>query len=411
MDRYVSDSGQVDVRLAQCRGADPCNTLMLLPVWSWHSSGFESLVHFHGGDAVNSVQRLSILSMVVVSLATACAAPNRAAVDVREPEVARAGALAADRGAAIDLYLREQVRKGFSGVVLIADRDHVLIHEAYSTDKRISRDSAFWIGSVSKPFAAQAVVRLQEQGKLATGDPIFRHIDNVPSDKRHITIHHLLTHTSGLGDHYAADGIQDRETALQAILSKPLAGPSGTYRYSSDGYALLGILLSVVAGETYEDYVRSNVFEPAGMSASDFWGATASECTLAPVAKPPLSPETAAPNWGYRAATGICSTAMDLHRWQQRLHSRQLLSGMSTELLFAPHAQRTESDAYGYGWQVIDTDRGTRLLTHSGAESGIEHYASVRRYVDDGWTVVLLSNAPEELTWQTLSEVDRILLD
>lgn len=97
-------------------------------------------------------------------------------------------------------YLAAAESRGFSGVVLIARSDTVLVHCAASRDPAITTSTAFWIGSLTKSMAAAAVLKLQEQGKLTVADPISRHLPRVPEDKRSITIHHLLT--QGLGPHF-----------------------------------------------------------------------------------------------------------------------------------------------------------------------------------------------------------------
>lgn len=302
----------------------------------------------------------------------------------------------------LDAYLRSAVEASFSGVVLVARGDEILLHESYSADPAVSRDAAFWIGSVTKPLTAAAIMRLQEQGRLRVGDPISRHLPDVPDDKRHISIHHLLTHTSGLGTEYSADGIADRDDALRRILALPLEHEPGTAGYSNDAYSLLAVLIAVVSERPYEEFMADEVLRPAGMSTAGFWGAGPGpgQAEPAPVKRPP-SGDVAAPNWGFRGATGVRATAEDLFRWQRALQTRQFLSTFSRDVSFVPHLQFSPDEGYGYGWLIADTNRGTRVLFHNGAESGIEHYASLRRYVDEDVIVVLLSNAPEDLTWET----------
>ncbi|HEX8430075.1 MAG TPA: serine hydrolase domain-containing protein [Longimicrobium sp.] len=298
-----------------------------------------------------------------------------------------------------DTYLRSQVRRGFSGVVLVARGDSVLLHTAYSADPRVTTESAFWIGSLTKPFTAAAILKLQEEGRLSVRDSVSRFIAGVPADKRGMTIHQLLTHTSGLGHRYASEGITSRDEAARTILALPMEHGAGEYSYSNDGYSLLAAIVSIVSGTSYEDYLRRNLLEPAGMAQSGFWGEPATEAAVAPVRRAPKR-EVAGANWGYRGATGLRSTARDIFRWHQALLGDAVLGDSAKALAFATQVQRAPDAGYGYGWQVLRTSRGTRLITHTGGESGIDHYSSLRRYVDEGVTIVVLSNAPEELTWE-----------
>ncbi len=303
----------------------------------------------------------------------------------------------------LDSYLRASVQEGYSGVVLVAHGDDVLLHRAYSQDPAITSANAFWIGSLTKPVAAMSILKLREQGKLSVADPISKHISGVPADKRHISIHHLLTHTSGLGHRYASEGIVDRDRAIQTILELPIENPPGEYAYSSDGYSLLAALVSLISGQSYEQFLREQILRPAGMEGCGFWGTSPApgEAVVAPVRSVP-KPAVAQPNWGYRGAAGLRCTAEDLYRLQQSILGESLLSRFSKDVMFAPHVLRSSADAYGYGWQVLQTSRGTRLFTHTGGESGLDHYSSLGYYADEDLVVVFLSNAPEEITWDTL---------
>lgn len=325
---------------------------------------------------------------------------SAASPDVRTPSIADS----------VDSYLRASVGAGFSGVVLIAHGDDVLLHRAYSENPAITSASAFWIGSLAKPFAAMSILKLQEQGKLSVADPISGHIPGVPADKRHISIHHLLTHTSGLGHRYASEGIEDRERAIQTILELPIENTPGEYAYSSDGYSLLAALVSMISGQTYEQFVREQILRPAEMEGCGFWGTSVAsgEAVVAPIKSAP-KPAVAEPNWGYRGASGLRCTAEDLYRWHLAIQGEGLLSRFSKDVMFAPHAHRSSADAYGYGWQVLQTRRGTRLLTHTGGESGLDHYSSLGYYADEDVVVAFLSNAPEELTWETFRGLLRAL--
>jgi CubicO group peptidase (beta-lactamase class C family) len=305
-----------------------------------------------------------------------------------------------DLGGALDIFLRSQVERGFSGVVLVAQGDSVVLHRAYSADARLTPETAFWIGSLTKPFAATAILKLQEQGHLSVSSSISEYLPDVPSGKRAMTIHQLLTHTSGLGHRYVSEGITNREEAIRTILALPLEHAPGQYGYSNDGYSLLAAIISRVSGLPYEEYLRRYLLEPAGMTQSGFWGepVAAAEAPVAPVRNTP-KPRVAIANWGYRGATGLRSTARDLLRWHRALLGDSVLADSTKSAAFSPQIRRSEDAAYGYGWQVLRTNRGTTLIAHSGAESGLDHYSSLRRYIDEGIAVVLLSNAPEELTW------------
>ena len=119
--------------------------------------------------------------------------------------------------------IRAQVDSGFTGVVLVADGDSIILRRAFNSSKtHLSETSAFWIASITKSFTAAAVVRLQAQGRLAVRDSLPRFFPTVPIDKRAITLHQLLTHTAGFGGTYTGGGVVERQEAVHRILAQPL---------------------------------------------------------------------------------------------------------------------------------------------------------------------------------------------
>jgi len=250
----------------------------------------------------------------------------------------------------LDNYMRSQVARGFSGVVLIASNDSIVLHEAYSADSTVTTETAFWIGSLTKPFVAAAILKLQEQGRLSLQKPITEYLPDVPPDKQGITLHQLLSHTSGLSHRYVSEGIAHREEAIRTILALPLEHASGEYAYSNDGYSLLAAIVSRVSGLTYEEYLRQHFLIPAGMTKTGFWGVPvgANEASVAKVRLAP-SPRVASPNWGYRGATGLRSTASDILRWHRALLGDAILADSTKRAAFPAQVRRTESAGYGYG--------------------------------------------------------------
>lgn len=186
---------------------------------------------------------------------------------------------------------------------------------AYSPDKSINVRTRFWIGSLSKPITAAAILRLQADGKLSVTDKISRFFRNVPKGKRDMTIHQLLTHSSGLPQAYRADRIADRDEAVRAILSLPIdQSKVGKFNYSSDGYTLLAAIIEIAGGTSFETYVRRHVMRPAGMNHSGFWPPHKGAKGFAKIASLPPG-ASAGPTWGFRGASGMYSTILDLKRF------------------------------------------------------------------------------------------------
>ncbi len=309
------------------------------------------------------------------------------------------------RPAKIDEYLHSQAKAGFSGTVLIASQGRVVLERAYAPARsKLTVNTEFWLGSVSKNVTAAAILRLQEQGRLKIADSVGKYLTGIPEDKHAITIRQLMAHTSGLGVNYAADGIADAKEAVKAIMRLPLLHPPGDeYLYTNDGYNLLAIIIARVSGLPYEEYVQSQLLEPAGMARTGFWGvASTSPQHVVAASLRQENPRIAAANWGYRGATGLRSTVGDLYRWSEALDRAIVLSSASVGELFKPHATVSETRAYGYGWQLVKTSRGTNAQVHTGADDAIGGFAALYRFVDEGVLVILLSNSTENIAVETL---------
>ena len=125
---------------------------------------------------------------------------------------------AVDISVEIDSFLKEQAAKGFSGSVLVARDGKILFKKSIGFPGSDALP-LFWLASNSKQFTAAAILRLQEQEKLSVKDPITKFLHDVPPDKQNITIHHLLSHTSGFASSYVAEGIADRDEAARSILA------------------------------------------------------------------------------------------------------------------------------------------------------------------------------------------------
>jgi CubicO group peptidase (beta-lactamase class C family) len=306
--------------------------------------------------------------------------------------------------APLDEYLKKETREGFSGGVLIAKEGRIILDRVYGRAQTSTRKS-FWIASISKSITAVAILKLQDQQKLSVHDSLGRFFKDVPADKKTITIHQLLTHTSGLPLQYAADGIADRDRAVRSILSLPLKQPPGKkWDYSGDGFVLLAAIIEVASGMTYEDYVRKEIFIPAGMTRSGFW-ADAQSGNVAPVEDPAklkllksgvFHNKKGVANWGWRGSTGLYSTPADLCAFLFALKDPKLLSSSSREQMWSGYIQfrrDPEADTFnGYGWIVDIKDKQWTAVRHMGSEDELGHngIVSMKR---NGDVIVVLSNS------------------
>lgn len=299
-------------------------------------------------------------------------------------------------------HLEEEAAEGFNGAVLITNGSSVVLDAEYPGAASDTGARGFWIASISKTITAVAVLRLVEEGKLDLHAPIGTYLEGVPPRWSGVTAHHLLSHRSGLPHEYAADGVADREQALRALLAQEPVKPLGEFSYSNDGYNLLAILIELRSGEPFESYVRSRVFAPAGMEQSGFWGLEPKPSPVATVANASRASRTSTniwrngrsvANWGYRGASGIHTTAGDLHRFVAALQGGRLLQDNTVASMLSSKNPSfgPEGQTYGYGWALRLAEGRVVEFWHGGNEDWLGHNGLLK--VSGERTVVILSNS------------------
>lgn len=190
-----------------------------------------------------------------------------------------------DIGRAADEYFNKLVEADlFSGAVLIAKDGKPIYQKAFGLASKEHNtpnraDTKFNLGSINKFFTDTAIVQLAEQGKLSLDDTIIKHLPDYPNHQaaEKITIRHLLTHSSGIGDFFGEKYVATPKNRIRKIsdyfqffAAQPLLFEPGTSRrYSNGGYVVLGAIIEKVSGKSYYDYVRENIFVSAGMSNTD----------------------------------------------------------------------------------------------------------------------------------------------
>jgi CubicO group peptidase (beta-lactamase class C family) len=305
--------------------------------------------------------------------------------------------------------------KNFQGTVLIAKEGKILFsqgfglanveHQVSNTPQTVCR-----IGSITKQFTAVAILQLQERGLLSVNDPISKFFPKLPQGDK-ITIHHLLTHTSGIPsitEFPNLSRIQRHPSTPTQVMSYfqdlPLEFDPGTEcKYSDSGYIILGAIVEAVSGRSYEEYIKENFFKPLNMNSTYF----DHNQTIIPqrASGYGVDKQGALVNAEFiemsfpHGAGSLASTVEDLYRWDRALKEGKLLSSGSNRLLFTVHAVSIKNEiSYGYGF-FIDADKGT--IGHTGSIEGFR--AALYRYPDDDLTVIVLANR-EDISAVTIQE-------
>ena len=295
----------------------------------------------------------------------------------------------------------------FSGTLLVSRKGKVLAERVcgeaskrYHVPNNI--DTKFNLGSMNKMFTAVAISQLVEQGKLKVSDTIDAFVDETWLPKEitsQVTIHQLLSHTSGLGS-YFNDKYWNSSRLLYREVNdyKPLVvgdklqfKPGERFGYSNTGMLLLGVVIEKISGQNYFDYVREHIYKPAGMINSDSYSMDDPVENLAagylPASGQPgkWTDNTLMHVLRGGPAGGGYSTVRDLDKFVAALQGGKLLKQESLAL----HWQDYSKSSYGYGFQVMSTPNG-KLVGHGGGFPGLNGQLDV--YLDKGYVVAVLAN-------------------
>lgn len=313
------------------------------------------------------------------------------------------------------LYQRITDTTGPGVVFMVAEKGKVVYHKALGKanlelDVTMQTANVFQIGSMTKQFTAVAILMLEEQGKLQVTDPLSRYIPDYPAGDK-ITIHHLLTHTSGIKDFTTMKSlstIAQKEMSPEAMVNffknEPADfAPGEKFSYNNSGYVMLGYIIELVSGDSYEKFIQQKIFSTAGMKNSGYasdrkvirnraYGYHKKEYGY--VNKNVIS-------FSVPFASGaLMSTAGDMLKWQTALNKNLLLNANSTKKLFTNYTLvNGKNISYGYGWHLRDIN-GTGSREHGGSVFG---FKSMGVYIPEKDIYVIgLSNcdciSPTELT-------------
>jgi CubicO group peptidase (beta-lactamase class C family) len=295
----------------------------------------------------------------------------------------------------------------FSGVILIAkngkpvyQRASGLANRTWNIQNRL--DTKFNVASIGKMFTAVAVAQLAEQGKLSFDDSLGKWLPDYPNREiaGKVTVHHLLTHTSGLKE--ANDSNNSFRRGFRAVKDYlPTAAgdtlkfePGTKLDYNSYNYLLLGAIVEKASGEDYYTYVREHIYKPAGMTNTDCFELDTEPANLATgymdaPNKTRRSNAFMLPVKGLPFGMGY-STAEDLVKFNLALLDGKLLNQKSLEIVWSGKTVYNEPDSqYGYGF-IVKRYNGTRIVGHGGGWFGITDKFDM--YPDLGYTVVILNN-------------------
>ena len=316
----------------------------------------------------------------------------------------------------IDSLLQEKYPDNAPGATfLISKNGSVIYKKAFGLanlelNVPMKTENVFKIGSMTKQFTAISILMLIEQGKLNLDDEITKFIPDYPTNGNKITIHHLLTHTSGIKDYTRVKGLnaiaQKDLTPLELIdfsKNEPIDFvPGEKYKYNNSGYVILGYIIEKVTGQPYANFVEEQIFNKLEMTASQY-------ASQREVIKNRASGYQKKDSYINRmdfsltlaySGGALMSTVDDMFKWQEAIKNNLLISKETTEKAFTHYTLNNgEQTNYGYGWH-IKTINNNRTFEHGGSVWG---FKSMGVYFPDLDIYVIgltncLCNSPTKLT-------------
>ena len=334
-------------------------------------------------------------------------------------------AVAQDHAAKIQEFLTVAHKyRQFNGSVLVAENGKVIYKGAYGQANMEwnipnTPDTRFRLGSITKQFTATVILQLVEQGKIKLDAKLSDYLPDYRKDTgEKVTIHHLLTHTSGIPSYTSQPGffqnVSRNPYKVDEFVKKYASGnlefePGSKYTYNNSGYFLLGAIIERVTGKPYEQVLKQNIFDPLGMKNTGY----DHHDTLIPkrasgYSKTPDGYTNAAyldMSIPY-AAGSLYSTVEDLYLWDQALYTDKVLSAQSKALMYKPFLEN-----YAYGWAITNAsfkqNDPVPMISHDGGINGFS--TTIMRFPNEKNLVVMLDNTGSEYVNRLGESIGKIL--
>ena len=312
--------------------------------------------------------------------------------------------------------------------LLVIDHDEIVYKKCYGladleTQRPVTTDTSFYLASISKQFTAMAIMLLAEEGRLSYEDRLPAFFPQLPSWAAEISVRNLLHHTSGLAGYVELfssaapipewtreiNGVTNAAVFERAMDLAGLEFPVGTqYAYSGMGYVLLAMIVAIISGQSFGDFLKAKVFNPLGMKHTVAYDASRPARHM--LAHGYLEEKGRFDRWDYPMLTvgdgGLFSTLDDLFLWDQALNTERLVPKAALEQAFTSGKTNDgTSVGYGFGWitnvlpycNAAEREQllalggaGLRHVAHGG--SCVAYYNYIIRLLDTQRTIIVLTN-------------------
>ncbi len=275
--------------------------------------------------------------------------------------------------------------------------DHRVYGKAnLETDTPVTKETVFRIASMSKQFAATAVMMLVREGKISLDARVGTYLADAQVEWAPVTIRHMLTHTSGIPEPagFQYGGTYNTGSYLALFKGKALTSePGSVYAYNNHAYAALSLVVGAVAGKPMREFLRERIFSPLGMDRTYYFqmeevipgranGYTFSGGRY--INRFPLRPQV------FDGSGGMLMTIGDYAKWDQALHGNTILDEATKKLMWTSFVLKGgKATNYGFGWSVSGAG-DTLAVSHNGSTFGFT--SRVKRHVKTRLTVVIFQN-------------------
>ena len=327
--------------------------------------------------------------------------------------------------AKVDNLLHAKYKDNTPGIAfLISKNGNVIYRKAFGQanlelSTPMKPENVFEIGSMTKQFTAVAILMLMEKGQLNLNDDITKYIPDYPTSGKVITIHHLLTHTSGIKNYTKMKALRTiAKRSLKPIelidffKNEPMDfNPGEKFKYNNSGYIILGYIIESISKQSYANFIEEHIFKKLGMTASLY-------ASHSKVIKNRASGYKN--NGGYfnsmyisysipYAGGSLMSSVDDMLKWQQALTHNLLLSKNILDKAFTNYKLNNgDLINYGYGWHVKEIS-GIKIREHGGIIFG---FKSMGIYLpDEDIYVIGLSNCDCNSPNNITRKIARLAID
>lgn len=314
-----------------------------------------------------------------------------------------------------DLMIRYNELGEFNGSILIVEEGSVIYENTFGfadfeTQEPLDASTPFYLASLAKQFTAMGIMMLVEEKRISYEDKLSRFFPLMPAVYKNITVHELLTHTSGIKDYFRLNimhpGLKNIDVYEALVNKNQLDFTPGTkYSYSNSGYVLLAMIIQIASGELYDDFLNERIFKPLDMEHTFVVTEYKQPRHYAKGYTAKLKP------YDYELLTygdgGIFSTASDLLKWHRALENNTLVSSKALLEAYTPvKLANGQMRRYGYGWEIGNNLYG-KLVFHTGGLAGYRTY--IERQLGSSSLIVLLTNTSNEHILEIRNKLVKIL--